>query len=38
MRKLTKSANIRSWKSGINDIKKINSVQFTRNLRGGIRL
>lgn len=37
-RRLIKSANIKNWKKGINDIKNINSVLFTKNLRGGIRL
>lgn len=35
---LTKKQNIKNWKKGINDIKNINSIQYTRNLRGGIRL
>jgi len=37
-KKLTKKQNIKNWKKGINDVKKINSVEYTRNLRGGIRL
>lgn len=36
--KLTKKQNVKNWKKGINDIKKINSVAYTRDLRGGIRL
>lgn len=37
-RRISKHNNIKNWKKGINDIKNINSVLFTKNLRGGIRL
>ena len=37
-KRITKHTNIENWKKGVNDIKKINSVHYTRNLRGGIRL
>lgn len=37
-KRLTKKQNIRNWKKGINYIPKINSIAYTRDLRGGIRL
>ena len=37
-KKLSKKANIKKWKKGINNTKDINSAEYTKNMRGGIRL
>lgn len=37
-KQLTKKQNIANWKKGVNDVKNINSIKYTRNLKGGIRL
>ena len=37
-KKLSKTGNVRKWKSGINNVKKINSADYAKNKRGGIRL
>lgn len=37
-KRLSKKGNIRKWKSGINNVKNINSSEYSRNKRGGIRL
>lgn len=37
-KKLSKKGNIRKWKSGINNVKQINSANYSKNKRGGIRI
>lgn len=37
-KKLSKKQNVKKWKTGINNIKTINSAEYSRNKRGGIRL
>ena len=37
-KKLNKKQNIKKWKSGINNIKQINSADYSKNKRGGIRI
>ncbi len=37
-KKLSKNGNIKKWKTGINNVKSINSADYAKNKRGGIRL
>lgn len=37
-KKLTRKANIKKWKKGINNNKVINNDSYARSMRGGIRL
>lgn len=37
-KKLTKKQNIKKWKTGINNVKQINSADYSKDKRGGIRL
>ncbi len=37
-KKLTKKQNVKKWKSGINNVKNINSAEYSKNKRGGIRI
>lgn len=37
-KKLTKRQNVKKWKQGINNVKTINSAEYTKDKRGGIRL
>lgn len=37
-RTLTKKQNIKNWKRGVFNVKNINSAEYTRNMKGGIRL
>ena len=37
-KKISKKANIAKWKKGINNNKVVNSAEYSRNTRGGIRL
>jgi hypothetical protein len=37
-KKLSKAGNVKKWKSGINNVKNINSADYAKNKRGGIRL
>lgn len=37
-KRLSKKANIKQWKKGINNEKNINSASYQRGMRGGIRL
>lgn len=37
-KKLNKKQNIKKWKSGLNNVKDINSAAYARDKRGGIRL
>lgn len=37
-KKLSKKANIKNWKKGINNNKIVNSANYERNQKHGIRL
>ena len=37
-KKLSKKQNIKKWKQGINNNKAINSANYARDKRGGIRI
>ena len=37
-KRLSKKNNIKKWKSGINNVKNINSANYAKDKRGGIRL
>lgn len=37
-KRLSKRQNIKKWKTGINNVKNINSTSYAKDKRGGIRL